>query len=464
MKKGRVIAIAAVILVLAAGCWKFHDIYEGAKGHFPENTKVNGVDCSGLTVDQTKDKLTKEWNGRTFTIEKDGKTIGEIKGIDYKYDIDDQIESKMNANPFKTVYNALSKKPHAYKVSMKAEKQTDKVKKQIKSFDFLDADYKTKTKDAYVSLKTNEFKIVKEVYGDNIDKKRFSKKVDKCIASGKFSLEYDPKDYYDLPEVKEDDEKLAEYKAWCEEHLSQEITYKFYDGDYTLTPKELNSVLSFDEDDKPSVSDKKLAKVVKNLAWNYNTAYSNRKFKSHSGQTVVVYSGDYGWMLDQKKECKRLKKIILSGENKTLDPIWKQEPYYKDATKSNDIGDTYIEVSIGQQTVWYVEKGKTKLEAPVVTGNVSKGSGTPGGTYQIEFLQRNTTLKGFNYDGTPYESPVSYWMPFNGGIGLHDAPWRGSFGGSEYLSGGSHGCVNMPVGDAAALYYMIEPGVPVVVY
>ena len=49
---------------------------------------------------------------------------------------------------------------------MKAEKQTDKVKKQIKSFDFLDADYKTKTKDAYVSLKTNEFKIVKEVYGD----------------------------------------------------------------------------------------------------------------------------------------------------------------------------------------------------------------------------------------------------------------------------------------------------------
>ena len=178
----------------------------------------------------------------------------------------------------------------------------------------------------------------------------------------------------------------------------------------------------------------------------------------------MVYAGDYGWMLDQKKEVKRLKKILKEGKDETLDPIWKQEPYYKKATKSNDIGDTYIEVSIGQQTVWLVKNGKTVLESPVVTGNVKMGSGTPGGTYQIEYLQRNTKLKGYNYDGTPYESPVSYWMPFNGGIGLHDATWRGSFGGSEYLTGGSHGCVNMPLGDAAALYSQVEKGMPVVVY
>ena len=121
MKKGRVIAIAAIIIVLAAGCWKFHDIYEEAKGHFPENTKVNGVDCSGLTVDQTKEKLTKEWNGRTFTIEKDGKTIGEIKGINYKYDIDDQIESKMNANPFKTVSECCNYGNRDHKPSVNTE-------------------------------------------------------------------------------------------------------------------------------------------------------------------------------------------------------------------------------------------------------------------------------------------------------------------------------------------------------
>ena len=464
MKKGPLIVIVAIILVLAAGCFKFHGIYNEAKGHFPQNTKVNGIDCSGLTAKEAKEKLTDEWNSRTFTIEKDGKEIGVIEDLNYTYDIDEALDQKINSNPFKTVYNALSKKPHEYKVSMKQTQQTKRVSRQIKDFSFLDAKYKTKTKDAYVSLKDRNFKIVKEVYGDNIDKKRFSAKVSKYIAAGKFKLEYDAKDYYELPKVKEDDEKLAEYKAWCEENLSQKITYKFYDGDYTLTPKELNEVLNFDEDGKRSVDEEKLAKVVKNLAWNYNTAYSNRNFKSHSGETVVVYAGDYGWMLDQEKEVKRLKKILKEGKDETLDPIWKQEPYYKKATKSNDIGDTYIEVSIGQQTVWLVKNGKTVLESPVVTGNVKMGSGTPGGTYQIEYLQRNTKLKGYNYDGTPYESPVSYWMPFNGGIGLHDATWRGSFGGSEYLTGGSHGCVNMPLGDAAALYSQVEKGMPVVVY
>ena len=43
-----------------------------------------------------------------------------------------------------------------------------------------------------------------------------------------------------------------------------------------------------------------------------------------------------------------------------------------------------------------------------------------------------------------YEQPVTYWMPFNGGIGFHDADWQPYFGGDRYLTGGSHGCINLP--------------------
>ena len=55
-------------------------------------------------------------------------------------------------------------------------------------------------------------------------------------------------------------------------------------------------------------------------------------------------------------------------------------------------------------------------------------------------------------------------MPFNGGIGMHDATWRGSFGGSIYQYSGSHGCINMPKAKAASLYEMIEKDCTVVCY
>ena len=76
----------------------------------------------------------------------------------------------------------------------------------------------------------------------------------------------------------------------------------------------------------------------------------------------------------------------------------------------------------------------------------------------------HTTLKGKNADGTEYESPVTYWMPFNGGQGMHDASWRGTFGGTIYKYSGSHGCVNMPPKKAGKVYKTVEAGFPVVVY
>jgi erfK/ybiS/ycfS/ynhG family protein len=59
---------------------------------------------------------------------------------------------------------------------------------------------------------------------------------------------------------------------------------------------------------------------------------------------------------------------------------------------------------------------------------------------------------------------VSYWMPFNGNIGLHDATWRSKFGGNIYVKNGSHGCINLPKNKAAELFAKIQKGCPVVVH
>jgi hypothetical protein len=57
--------------------------------------------------------------------------------------------------------------------------------------------------------------------------------------------------------------------------------------------------------------------------------------------------------------------------------------------------------------------------------------------------------------GPGYRTPVSYWMPFNGAVGFHDAWWRGAFGGNICEWDGSHGCVNMPVDMAEKAFDLI---------
>ena len=55
-------------------------------------------------------------------------------------------------------------------------------------------------------------------------------------------------------------------------------------------------------------------------------------------------------------------------------------------------------------------------------------------------------------------------MPFNGGIGFHDASWRSKFGGTIYQYSGSHGCINLRLADAKALHDCIKVGLCVVVH
>ena len=106
----------------------------------------------------------------------------------------------------------------------------------------------------------------------------------------------------------------------------------------------------------------------------------------------------------------------------------------------------------------YVQKmGQIVWDAPCVTGNVSKDYTTPSGIYSLTYKEKDRILQRKKKPGQgtyEYESHVDYWMPFNGGIGLHDASWRSKFGGTLYQTSGSHGCVNLPPASVPALYDM----------
>ena len=204
-----------------------------------------------------------------------------------------------------------------------------------------------------------------------------------------------------------------------------------------------------------SIDPDQAALYVKSLASKYNTAYKKRSFATSYGQNVEV-SGFYGWRINQSEETRELMGILEAGESVTREPVYLQTAASHDVP---DYGSTYAEVNLTAQHLIFYKDGQKVMESDFVSGNVSRGHTTPPGIFSITYKQRDAVLKGEGY-----ASPVKFWMPFNGGIGFHDASWRSSFGGSIYKSGGSHGCVNMPYDKAKELFENVYAGMPVICY
>lgn len=119
--------------------------------------------------------------------------------------------------------------------------------------------------------------------------------------------------------------------------------------------------------------------------------------------------------------------------------------------------DTYIIVDISMQKLFLYNNNDLLLSTDITTGK--KSTPTNYGLFQIYAKRMNRYLKG---DG--YESFVKYWMPFDGGIGLHDASWRKKFGGNIYVKNGSHGCVNLPLDITDNIYESVSVGTKVLVH
>ena len=139
---------------------------------------------------------------------------------------------------------------------------------------------------------------------------------------------------------------------------------------------------------------------------------------------------------------------IKNGTVGVREPI-----YFQKAVKygSKDYGNTYVEINLTAQHLYVYKKGKMVLESDFVSVKNTKGRKTPPGVYGITYKERDATLIGEDY-----ETPVSYWMPFNGHIGLHDAIWRTKFGADLYNNGGSHGCINLPFHVAEKIYRIVD--------
>lgn len=262
----------------------------------------------------------------------------------------------------------------------------------------------------------------------------------------------------------ESPELLAQCAA-LDAYLASDVTLDFQNGNtYTLTAQDIWRVSDIDLSGGEAVCTPVLEKVRElsdALADEYALDGIYAKFHNAEKTRPYIYYrvGDTGWILNRDALAEEITAALETGESATVTPSYDTSWYWKQQYWYYNVGDTFVEISLDNQYMWYYVDGKVLVETPVVTGNIAAGDNTRRGCFRIAAMTTDTFLVG-----PTWNDHVDYWMPFDDQIGLHDSSWRSEYGGDIYLTDGSHGCVNTPLDAIATIYNNITVGTIVIVY
>jgi len=461
-KKSIIILSVIATAILLFGGFKYMEYKEYCKVHFPKNTVINELNCSGMSMADAKAALTSKWNKNEFIINEGKETLGVLKNINLTYAIDDELLEILDKGYSHPLITTLFKQNKELTVSMKPAGFTDAFNQQVDELPIYEQEEPIATKDAYVNMENSKFEIVPEVYGNSIDKKVLKNTIAKLISDNIWSLDYIEKDFYTQPKLKKDSEEILERQKYCKTYLGHEITYTFGNNKLVISPTQMEEMISADEKGTVVIDEDAVKDFVSQLADTYNTVGRVRAFPSTARGTVYIGGGTYGYIIDESAEVSQLKKDLKGLKDVTREPNYSRKGW---SWENGDLGKTYVEVDLANQHLWYYVNGQCIVSCDIVSGCEATNHHTVRGIFPLAYKTKNVTLKGGNEkDNTDYESDVRYWMPFYGDYGLHDADWRYSFGGKIYKKNGSHGCVNMPIPSAETLYYNINPGCPVIIF
>ncbi len=291
------------------------------------------------------------------------------------------------------------------------------------------------------------------------------------LMRGERTLDLEEAGAYAEPKIKADNPELLNQINKLNGYLGTQVTLEMSSGQKVVVDKTvIKDWLSpsstytgwYEMDTQVLMSN--IEVYVQSLADNYNASYGYYDFQSTSEGVVTlpVSSASFGYMIDKSAESEALFQDVISGT------VEERIPRYSVATPfDHGVGSTYIEVDTILQKVYLYVDGQLNFTTDCVTGLATDPARvTPSGIYALYSKEEGRTLQGTVEEDTgqpEYSAAVSYWMPFSGGYGLHDASWRPAFGGQIYQTNGSHGCVNLPVMSAATIYNAVEVGTPVVI-
>lgn len=428
--------------------------------HFFYHTTINGIDVSVKKVAEAEDLLSKKIS--KYILELNGRE--DLQDFIYAEDVKltfvsgGEVSTYLSEqNPllwFLSIWNQTDKELEKC-VSL----DDDLLEETLHSLVFFQKENITKPKNAYIAYaKDQGYTLVPEILGTTLDRDLLYEHVREAILTGdtKFSLE----DFYKNPKITATTEKLVNLYEKVSLYSGSKITYTFGKKSEVVDHAVIKDWLKINKKKcSVKIDSEKVREFVDYIGRTYNTYGTTRTFKGSNGHRISVSGGNYGWLLNREQETKDLVKLVKKGKVTDRKPAYSQTA---ESFNNPDWGNTYVEANLSAQHLWFYKNGKLIVDTDFVSGNISKGNGTHTGVYRLYSRERDRILG--EYSGADYRSPVSFWMPFNGGEGLHDASWRSKFGGSIYKTNGSHGCINLPFSAAQKIFDNIHTGVAVIVF
>lgn len=456
-KKQIVLGIIGMIAVLLLAVYVGMAVF--FQNHFGFRTTVNGVNASGKNPEQIEEIIKKETSGYELTIKERENKSEVLKGtqIKMKTEFDGSLKKEMEKqNGF--AWPVYLFKKSEIEVDAMITYNKEALEKELQGLNCLDESQVTKPENAAISEYSEKegYSVVQEKEGTELDYDKLLAVIDKSVTNLKKSIALEDEECYVEPQYTKDSEEIKNLLDTMNQYAGTEITYGFGNKSEKLDGSTISQWLTVNDNMEVDISQEKVSEYIAFLGENYNTAGKAKSFKTSSGSTITVSGGDYGWKIDKTAETEALLENIKAGDKVSKEPV-----YTKTANShgDNDYGNTYVEVNLTAQHMYYYKNGALVVDSDFVSGNEAKGWNTPTGVYGLYYKQKDKTLRGEGY-----ATPVSFWMPFNGGVGFHDATWRKDFGGNYYKKSGSHGCVNLPYSVAKKLYENIESGCPIFVY
>ncbi len=466
-KKVFIFLVTAFILLAAA----YIGIAIYYRTHFFPGSTVNGIACDNMTVeelavlaDSQHDDYILQVNGRDYATGEYPAVIGEVRAKDIALAYEDAragIEVLLKGqNEWQWILAYTGRGNYEYSLNQGVRFDESRLREVVGGWEACQSENMQEAQNAYISDYSDEaggYQIVPETEGTELD---LDKAMD-CIVSAVYAeetdIDLDRLQCYKEAEVKATDQEMKDAVDTANTWLETEITYDWNGTRVVLDSTTLKDWITI-EQNQPVLDEASIAAFVEAQAEEYDTYKKPGKFVTVHGVELTLPRLSYGWATDTEAEAKELKKLICQGSVTEREPIYSMKARKQG---QNDIGNDYIEADLTHQHLYVHQNGQVVFETDVVSGKVNSvpSHATPAGIFGLTYKTTNAVLRGADY-----ETPVTYWMPYYGNYGMHDATWRWDFGLTIYQNHGSHGCINLPLEAAAVIYQYVYTGYPIVCY